>query len=632
MGKRKIIMAWMCGLLLSMLAACSSPQPALTTSGQVANTPANVTGVGTRAASTPTAVAKAAAQKSKTHDDPADYVWDKSQVTRIALNGNSITVNGTGATADGSKARITVPGTYDLSGTLTDGQIIVNTTGKGTVRLILNGVDIRNSTSAPIYVMSADKTVIVLADNTRNSVADGKSYVQAANEDEPNAAIFSKGDLTIYGNGSLTVNGNYNDGIASKDGLIITSGTITINSVDDGIRGKDYLVVQSGNITVTAKGDGLKSDNADDATKGYILVEDGMLAITSGGDAIEAETDVTIKKGKITISSGGGSKSRIGADQSAKGIKAGVSVVIDSGTFAIDSADDALHSNKNLVINGGTFVISSGDDAMHADATLTVNSGDIRVQTCYEGLESAVITINGGNIAINSSDDGLNVVAGNDGSGFNPGPGRGGFPGGVQPPGGMRGQGGVPGMQPGQESFAMSGNYYLYINGGYVVIQAAGDGIDINGNIEMTNGVVIVNGPVDNMNGALDFNSFKITGGLLVAVGSSGMAQVPGESSTQNSVLVNLTSAQRAGTLVHIRSSDGKEILTFSPTKQYQSIAFSSPDLAKGSAYDVYLGGSSTGTVKDNLYQGGTYTAGTKYTSFTASSVSTRIGTGSRFR
>ena len=165
MGKQRIIIAWMCGLLLSMLAACGSPQPALTTSTKVANTPA--------------------------HDDPADYVWDKSQVTRIALNGNSITVNGTGATADGSKVRITAPGTYDTSGSLTNGQIIVNTTGKGTVRLILNGVDIRNSTSAPIYVMSADKTVIVLADNTRNSVADGKSYVQAANEDDPNAAIFS---------------------------------------------------------------------------------------------------------------------------------------------------------------------------------------------------------------------------------------------------------------------------------------------------------------------------------------------------------------------------------------------------------------------------------------------------------
>jgi len=367
-----------------------------------------------------------------------------------------------------------------------------------------------------IFVKGAEKTVIVLADNTDNHITDGKSYIfEDSEEDEPNAAIFSKDDLTIYGNGSLTVDGNYNDGIASKDGLIIKSGSITVNSVDDGIRGKDYLIVKDGIISVDAKGDGLKSDNDEDVTKGYILIEDGAINIGSGEDAIEAETDVLITDGEITLSSGGGSNKSVSGTSSAKGIKGNVCLIVDDGTVTINSADDAIHSNGSLAINGGFFDISSGDDGIHADSVLGVNGGDIHITKSYEGIESrSVIVINGGDIHITSSDDGLNVAGGNDGSGFHGGPG----------------------------DISSSGDFYLYINGGYIVINAAGDGIDSNGSIVMTDGIVIIHGPTSNMNGALDHASFKITGGLLVAAGSSGMAQAPGTSSTQYSLLLNCSS------------------------------------------------------------------------------------------
>ena len=107
----------------------------------------------------------------------------------------------------------------------------------------------------------------MLADATENTISDGASYVFADPvDDEPNAAIFSASDLTISGNGSLTVEGNYNDGIASKDGLTIAGGSITVSAVDDGIRGKDYVVVEDSVITIDAQGDGLKSDNEEDAT------------------------------------------------------------------------------------------------------------------------------------------------------------------------------------------------------------------------------------------------------------------------------------------------------------------------------------------------------------------------------
>ena len=407
--------------------------------------------------------------------------------------------------------------------------------------------------------------------------------------------------------------GNYNDGIASKDGLTIASGTIAVASADDGIRGKDYLIVDDGDITVNAGGDGLKSDNADDAALGYVSIENGVIRVTSGGDAITAETGVSVKAGQITLSSGGGYQASLDADTSAKGIKGVASVEIDGGTFVIDSSDDAIHSNDSIVINGGTFELATGDDGMHADATLTINGGDTSITHSYEGIESAVITINGGNIHLVSSDDGLNVAGGSEGSGMGQPPAPGGRPG---RPGGA-----------GQDTFTYTGEQYLYINGGYVAIEAAGDGIDVNGTIAMTDGVVIVNGPIQQMNSALDYDAFfNITEGFLVAAGSSGMAQAPGAASTQNSLLLNFNGTLQAGTLVHLQTSEGQEVLTFAPAKQYQSIVFSSPTLVSGSTYDVYYDGSSTGTAQDGLYQGGEYAPGTKYGSFTVSSVVTTMG------
>jgi hypothetical protein len=178
--------------------------------------------------------------------------------------------------------------------------------------------------------------------------------------------------------------------------------------------------------------------------------------------------------------------------------------------------------------------------------------------------------------------------------------------------------------------FAESGDSRLNINGGYLYVDAAGDGIDINGPIEMTAGTVIVNGPVENMNGALDYSgSFTLTGGYLLAVGSAGMAQAPSDSSSQYSFLYNFESIQAAGTLVHIQSADGRDILTFSPAKDYQSVVFSSPELANGATYIVHSGGSSSGANANGLYSGGVYTPGTQVASFTTSGMTTYVGAAS---
>ncbi len=552
--------------------------------------------------------------------DPDDLTvsTDDPNATTIRLEGGSVAIEGTGASVNGTVVTVASAGTYSIQGVLNDGGIIVDTQDSEIVRLILNGANITSNTSAPLYVANADKVVITLAEGTQNVMTDATTYYYPDGSDEPNAAIFSNDDLTINGSGALTVNANYNNGIGSDDDIKIVSGTITVNAVHDGIKGKDSVSVKDGVITINADGDGIQSTNADEEGKGYILIESGTFNIITALDGMQAETNLQIIAGDFTITSGGGSlnNSTTGGGmwggrgmegnpnkptESAKALKADVGLIIESGTFNINSADDAIHADNSVTINNGVIQMVSGDDGIHADATLTINGGEINLTGSYEGLESAIITINGGDIHLVASDDGINAGGGADSSSMN---GR-----------------------PGQNQFAMAGNYFVYVNGGYLFIDAGGDGLDTNGSFAMTDGMVLVNGPTNNGNGPVDYmGTFTMSGGFLVAVGSSGMAQAPSGDSTQYSVLYNLDTMQTAGTLLHIQSQSGQEILTFMPSKEYQSVMISSFALQNGETYLVYTGGSSTGTVMDGLYEGGDYTPGSQIASFTISSVVTSIG------
>ncbi len=524
---------------------------------------------------------------------------------KINLAGDVVTVEGNGANVNGSTIAITTPGVYAISGALDNGQILVDSAEEGTVNLILNGATISNSSTSPIFISAADKTIITLADGTQNTVTDGATYVFASAEaDEPNAAIFSKDDLVINGAGALTVNANYNNGIASKDCLRIVSGTITVNAVNDGVRGRNYISVKDASLTVNAGGDGLQSNNDEDAAKGYVLIEGGALNITAGMDGIQAETQLTINAGALNLATGGGSAVNYEFEESAKGLKAGVGVTIAGGSIMIDSADDAVHSNGSVNINGGDLQIASGDDGIHADVSLTVNNGNINILKSYEGLESVLLTINGGTIRLNASDDGVNGAGGVDGSSVNGRPGQNGFGGGAA---------------------------QLIINGGYLYLDTGGDGLDVNGSISMAAGTVIVNGPVENMNGAVDYDAgFNVTGGYLLAVGSSGMAMAPDTASTQYVILYNFDAMQTAGALVHIQSSTGEDLLTFAPTKPFQSVVVSSPQITNGETYAIFTGGASTGSAVDGLYSGGAYSGGTQIASLTVSSVVTIAGAAGR--
>lgn len=537
------------------------------------------------------------AQTSTATAVPLTVAYDEDDLTvsqegavmaTITLAGDSVSVEGEGVSVNGTIVTITTAGTYSINGVLNNGQLVVDTQDKETVTLILNGVDITYATSAPIYVSNAEKTVITLADGTENVVTDGTSYVfPDAETDEPNAAIFSKDDLTINGDGSLMVNANYNNGIASKDDLKITAGNITVYAVNDGIKGRDSIAILDGVIIVTAGDDGLQSNNDEDAEKGYIAIEGGLFTITAGADGIQAETVLDISGGDITVTSGGGSANT--ATDSAKGLKAGVHLSVSGGTIAIDAADDAIHSNSSITISGGDMVVASADDAVHSEDTLVIDEGTLTITHSVEGLESDIIILNGGTIHIVSSDDGINVTSGDIG-----------------------------------RSESAAAGKYLEINGGYIVVDAGGDGLDSNGSGTMNGGFVIVSGPTDSRNGSIDVNGvLVINGGFLVATGSAGMAQNASTASTQYTVLETLSSVQAAGTLIHIESESGHEILTLTPAKAYQTIVISSPDLENGGTYNVSLGGNATGTETDGLYADGVYTLGSQLSSFTISSIIT---------
>jgi hypothetical protein len=528
-------------------------------------------------------------------DSLSYYTWDSSEVVVVALNTTSaLSISSEGVSINGSTVTITAPGTYQLSGTLSNGQIIVNSDASGIVRLLLDGVNITCSNSSPVYIKDADEVYVHLAENSVNYLTDGTSYVlDDVDAGEPNAALFSKSDLIIGGTGSLLVDGNYLDGIASKDGLLIKSGTIGVTAADDALRGRDCLTVKGGTITVTSVGDGLVSTNDEDLDWGYVTMDSCTVKVVSGGDAIAAVGGVIIDGGTYNLTSGGGSSTT--TTESAKGIKSGQVLMINDGTFAISSADDALHAAGALTVNKGTLTLSSGDDGIHSDESVTLNDGTLTLSKSYEGIEAPAITINDGTWSVTASNDCVNASMGT--------------------------------VSGGTESNDGSS---VVINGGTLMtnMTGTGDGIDSNGTLVIKGGTVIVQGPSSQPEVALDINgAMAITGGTLIACGpNSGSMIQPtssmyASSSTQYCLVVGLSSTISSSSYFNIQDASGNSLVTFKPNRTAYYFVFSSPELKSGSTYSVYTGGTCTGaTVTNGWYPDGTYTGGTLQKSLTLSS------------
>ncbi|MGN0742883.1 MAG: carbohydrate-binding domain-containing protein [Candidatus Fimadaptatus sp.] len=593
--------------------------------------------------------------------------WSADECAPIALSDGGSTCSG-GATATADGVTITAGGDYLVSGVLSDGCITIEAGEQDDVRLILSGASISAQDGPAINCQSADKLIITLAEGTENSLSDGQTY-SAQEDEEPNAALYSRADLSINGSGALTVTGNYLHGILSKDDLKITGGSITVSAAGDALRGRDGVAICGGTLDLSAQDDGIQSSYEGDASRGWVVIEGGDIAISAAGDGIAAESVAQISGGTVTITSGEGAAaaavsqtdaitqpymagkerpdtpsdmSEAPADmpappdgeapadmpalpegeapadlpegslpargtgrqgdkgmdgfggrggmmpgqtatvadgESAKGIKSSGALYIDGGTLVLDCADDALHAADTLEVTGGDIAIASGDDALHSDDALTISDGSIAISTCYEGLEGAQIAISGGLISVVSTDDGVNAAGGVDSSGMSGAWGR--------------------------DQFA-AGSQELRISGGTLYVNASGDGIDSNGSVYMSGGTVLISGPTNSGNGALDYGgTWEQTGGVLVAAGAMGMAQSVSSSSSQAAIMVAYGSAQAAGARLTLTDAAGGVVASFAPAKQYECAVISAPGIAVGSEYLLWTGGEAQDGAQGDALSGG---------------------------
>ena len=349
-------------------------------------------------------------------DRDKEIGYDEENSTVIKLSDDSTTCDSDAVQISGNTVTIIDEGTYILSGTLTDGMVIVDAEDTDKVQLVLDGVDITSAESAAIYVREADKVFITTASDSQNTLTNGGTYT-AIVDNNIDAAIFSKSDLTLNGAGPLTITAKAGHGVVSKDDLVLTSGTYQIDAASHGLSGKDSVRIASGSYTIVSGKDGIHAENADDTSLGFVYLADGAFDITSDGDGISAGNWLQAVGGVYTVKAGGGSENvqksdgewQFGPGQqtestdtteedtvSMKAIKAAGELILKGGKYSLDSADDTIHSNANITISDGEFTLASGDDGIHADSATTISGGTIDITESYEGIEGLSIDITGG--------------------------------------------------------------------------------------------------------------------------------------------------------------------------------------------------------------------------------------------
>lgn len=550
--------------------------------------------------------------------------YEESGAVYVTLSDDGITGETDGVVIKGQTVTITAEGTYIFSGTLSEGQIVVDA-DNAKVQIVFDNVDITCASSAAVYVKSAEKVFVTLAEGSQNTLRNTDEYV-AIDDNNIDAVIFAKSDLTLNGTGSLTIISAEGHGIVSKDDLKITGGTYDITAAGHALSGKDSVRIADGTFILTAEKDGIHAENADDEEKGYIYIADGDFTITSDGDGMDASNIVQIEDGTLDITAGGGAANSLKTHESdvpggpgggmpqngekpdgesmpqmgekpdgenmpqdtttdesgtsTKGIKAGGGMYLNGGTYQIDSADDSIHSNANITIADGTYTLATGDDGVHADDALTVNGGTITVTESYEGLEGLTVTINDGTIDITARDDGVNAAGGTDQSGF-----------------GTFGDH-FKGMDSADDETeeTTDNEMWMELNGGYIHILTGGDGVDSNGDLTINGGEIYIDGPSDNGNSAIDYgdrSSAYVNGGTLVAIGSSGMAEGMSDSSKQEVLMVKLGEQMEAGD-VELTDNEGNVIVSYTALKSYDCVIISTAEVESGATYTLTTSGTTT--------------------------------------
>ena len=557
-------------------------------------------------------------QFSKRDLDPS---YDASEAETITLSETAITASGSGATVGNTTSgapnvTISKAGVYVVSGTLSAGQIVVDAGDDDKVQLVLSGVTMTNSDSACIYVKNADKVFVTLADGTTNTLSDtGAEFVQEDEDTNVDGVIYARDDIVFNGSGTLNVTAKTKHAIVGKDDLKVTGGTYNITAAAKGISANDSIRIKAGTFTIDSEDDALHTSNGDEEGRGYIYIEDGTFDLSTRDDGIHAETDLLIRGGKINVK------------ESYEGIE-GYTITVDGGEISIVASDDGMNAA------GGSNSGGKGGFGGNFDGN---SDGNFQGKGDFGGKKNTDDS-NGSGASTDESDsswDGRQGGRGGKGgrgqmpdfqNGEMPEKPNGGqmpdFQNGEMPEMSNGGQmpdfqngerpempdGEMPDMQNGNGGGFPGGNggnfpgggggmmmdadenAVIVINDGTIYINANGDGLDSNGYLTVNGGVIYVDGPTNNGNGALDSGlGLTVNGGTVIAVGSSGMAEGFGSSSTQKSFKYDFGSAQSGGTELELLDSTGTAIFKYTPSKQYSSVVFSSADLKEGT-YTVKAG------------------------------------------
>ncbi len=480
---------------------------------------------------------------------------DSVTISDSSTVSNNATDSDTNDTTASSCTTVTISeaGTYILSGSASNAQVIIDADKETKIQLVLDDLTLNCESSAPIYVRKADKVFITLADGSSNTLSTTGEFV-TIDDNNIDAVIFSKDDLTLNGSGSLTINAPYGHGIVSKDDLVVTGGTYTMTCAKHGLSGKDSVRILDGTFDLTVTKDGIHASNDDDENLGYIYIAGGTFTINSDDDGMHADSTLYIEDGTIDI------------QKSYEGLE-GQTITILDGDIDIVSSDDGINaangSGSNDSIDDKQGKGGPGNGQMPGNPP----SGDNQTPKDPPSGDNQMPDTPPSNDNFDPSNNSNNNMD--------------------QP------QGNTPG---GMGGFDMDADEscVLTINDGTITINAGGDGIDSNGYFYINGGTVYVEGPESNGNSALDYGiSATITGGYFLSTGYSGMAQSFSSDSTQCSYMLTLSSNTSGTTTVTLTDADGKVLLSHETSKSYNSIIVSCPELEVGSTYTLTAGDTS---------------------------------------
>ncbi len=330
--------------------------------------------------------------------------YDASKCDSITLSDAGCTTDSKNVSISGSRVTINGEGNYIVTGTLSDGMIIVDVDKSEKVQLVLDGVEITSETSAAIYVKKADKVFVTLAGDTENILKNGGSF-EPIDDNHIDAVIFSKDDLTLNGTGTLIIDSPAAHGIVSKNELVITNGMYQITAASHAMAGKDNVAVADGTFVISAGKDAIQSKNEDDDTLGFVYIADGDFMLRAGSDGISAINEIYIAGGTVTVK------------ESYEGLEARI-INIAGGEIDITSLDDGLNATDKRAGTSvdtasaqrtdGTVTNMAADKGFgggmgdtQADANINISGGVIRIDAEGDGVDSnGYITVSGGELYV----------------------------------------------------------------------------------------------------------------------------------------------------------------------------------------------------------------------------------------